>query len=296
MRHLSLGLAALLSAFVPFASARDSDKPLETIEAISVLAVEGDAYINADGSLADYRIDTPAPGDTAANVVRIAKGWQFEPVMVDGKAQAVVVRMRVALAATQVGEAHEVRVDNVTFPGLAQQTESAREAGLLPNLARNRTGPIYPPGLWKSQVAGRVLVAIRYDETGKVLHAAAMQSMLFDRRESEAVTMRAIELFEGAALEAARQWRIQNAATAEHRIAVTNVDFVLDHSRNSARDAAPVQPGRWRLVSRTPRRYIEWMDTRAKGTPSVSDVTGGNLVPVAEAPVRLRGQVIGTLL
>lgn len=297
MRYQTWGLSALMLLLVPFSAPRATNAPLETIEEISALAVEGDAYINADGSLADYRIDTHAPGDTAANVVRIARGWHFEPVVVDGKAQAVVARMRVALAATKLGESYQVRVDNVTFPGLVEQArERFKAQGTEVRLAEDVTRPVYPHGLQQTGITGRVLVALRYDDSGKVTDVAAVQSMLFDRRESENVTTKAISMFEGSALAAARHWRIRNATAAPFRIVLTNIDFVMDRQEKNGSDGAPAQPGHWRLVSRTPRRHVEWMDTGRAGMPSVSDVAGGGLVPVAEATLKLREPVIGTVL
>jgi hypothetical protein len=297
MRQLTTGLAALLLALVPPSAATATDRPLETIESLSMLAVEGDAYINADGTLGDYRIDTPAPGDTAAKVVNVARGWHFEPPIVDGKPQAVVARMRVSLAATQVGQGYQVRVDSVSFPELSQQRREYFEAaGTYVHVAKNATRPIYPHGLAKSDVAGRVLIALRYDDSGKVTEVAAVQSMLYDRHESEKVASRAIELFEGAALEAARQWRIQNATAAPFRVVFTNVEFVMDRSDRRGSDGATAEPGKWRLISRTPRRHVEWLDGKREAVPAVSDVVGGELVPVAESRLKLRDPVVGTLL
>jgi hypothetical protein len=297
MRQLRTGLSALLLALVPLSAAPATDKPLETIESLSVLAVVGDAYINPDGTLADYRIDTPAPGDTAAKVVNLARGWHFEPTMVDGKPQAVVARMRVSLAARQVGEGYQVRVDSVSFPGLSQQRREYFEAaGTYVHVAKNATRPVYPHGLAQSDVAGRVLVALRYDDSGKVTDVAAVQSMLYDRRESEKVAARAIELFEGAALEAARQWRIQNATAAPFRVVYTNVEFVTDRSDKRGSDGASAEPGRWRLISRTPKRHVEWLDSKRDGSPSVSDLASGDLVPMADATLKLSSPVVGTLL
>jgi len=297
MHQLATCLAAVLLALAPLAAAPAQPAAVRTaepIESVLLLAVEGDVYINADGSLADYRIDTPAPGNTAENVLRIARGWHFEPVLVDGKPQAVVARMRVALAATQVGEGHQVRIDNVSFPGLAAQRERARAEGASPSLATHETLVVYPPGLQKAGVAGRVLLALRYDDAGQVTDAAALQSMLFDRRESAAVTARAIELFEDAALKAARSWRIEAPTAAPWRTAVTSVEFLRDMNDKRNRDGTTYN-GRWRLVSRTPKRHVEWMDAKS-GAPSVSDIEAGGLAPIADGAPKLSGPVIGTLL
>ncbi len=297
MRHLATGLAAALLVLAPIAIARANQPAaaaVEPIESLLVLAVEGDVYINADGSLADYRIETPAPGNTAQNVLRIVRGWHFEPVLVDGKPQAVVARMRVALAATQVGDGHQVRIDNVSFPGLAEQRERARAEGAAPSLAKHKAPVVYPPGLQKSGVTGRVLVALRYDDSGKVTDAAALQSMLYDRRESAAVTARAIELLEDASLRAARSWRIEAPTSAPWRIVVTPIDFVMNMGDKRNYDGTSPS-GRWRLVSRTPKRHVQWMDAKP-GAPSVSDVEAGVLVPVADATLKLSSPVVGTLL
>jgi hypothetical protein len=295
MRQLTTGFAALLLALTPLSAATATDKPLETIESLSVLAVEGDVYINADGTLADYRIDTPAPGDTAAKVVNVARGWRFEPSLVDGKPHAVVARMRVSLAATQVGGGYQVRVDSVSFPGLSQQRREYFEAaGTYVHVAKNATRPDYPHGLAQSGVAGRVLVALRYDDSGKVTDVAAVQSMLYDRRETEQVASRAIGMYEGAALAAPRQWRVQNATAAPFRVVFTNVEFVTDRSDKRGADGAAAEPGKWRLISRTPRRHVEWVD--GGRVPGVSDVASGELEPVADATLKLSSPVVGTLL
>jgi hypothetical protein len=294
MNRFATGLVALVLALVAPAVPRAADAAAEPIESVLVLAVEGDVFINADGSLADYRIDTPAPGNTAENVLRIARGWRFEPVLVEGKPQAVVARMRVALAATKQGEQFQVRVDNVTFPGLAAAArERARDEGV--RLEKNPRPPRYPPGVQRAGIAGRVLLALRYDESGKVTDVAAVQSMLFDRRESDEVTARAIELLEQAAVEAAHDWRIHKPVEGKPRIAMTAVEFLANYHDKRNSDGT-LEAGGWRLVSRTPKRYVEWLDSKRNGTPSVSDIGSGDLVPVADATLKLSTPVVGTLL
>lgn len=206
--------------------------------------------------------------------------------------------MRVALAATKTDAGLQVCVDGVSFPGITEAArERAKAEGTGPSLKPIRR-PEYPRGLEKTGIAGRVLVALRYDDAGQVTDVAALQSMLFDRdtRESSKVTARAIELFEDAALGAARRWSIESPTAGTQRIGVTAVEFIMAGRDKRSIDGTSLAPGRWRMVSRTPKRYIEWMDTRKSTTPSVSDVADGQLVPVADASLKLRNDVVGTVL
>src|SRR5213078_3847656 len=127
---LSLALAATFATPCALASAPApaADARREAVETVLVLGVEGELYLDPEGAVTDYRIEGALPGDLAANVRKAVGAWRFEPVVIDGKAQSVVTRMRVSLAAKKIDENYQVRVENVTFPGQIAAKEAARKA------------------------------------------------------------------------------------------------------------------------------------------------------------------------
>ena len=268
----------------------------DPLTAVKTLQVEGWVVIDTQGRVEDYRLKSKINEPLRSTVDKAVRAWSFHPVLVDGQVRRAEALMRVTLAATQVGEGYEVRVDNVIFPN-PELEPSSKQSKQEPKVVRGRRlkPPSYPPGLAMANVSGVVLLAIRVGEDGRVADVAPVQTMLLDIRGQQKTLQLAAGMFEAASLDAARRWTFWVPADfsqwpADKRIVTVPVEYQMTGSPTFERT------GVWRTVVRTPKRRFDWMPLRpGSQSVGVADVGRGEFVPVASA-LSLKSDVVGAAL
>lgn len=285
----------LLSVLLAFANAAApafaAGKPTLVLEP-PVLTTRVDARIEIDreGRLVRYEPTTALPEGMADRIAEMAKKLRFEPVQVNGVVVNAVTRMRITLAARQLpGDAMEVRVDNITFPGEPGATESdevANEAVTFMGATR-RVSPQYPREALQVGANANVLVVVRIGLDGRVEDASVRQSSLLHARGTDRQMAAVLELFEQASLKAIRRWQFPltvkpgAAPTPEQLTGLVPIEYRV-HGVPEA------SPGKWILETRTPVRVASWLvgvSTTTAGV-GVSDVSGSGMV-TSDARIRL---------
>lgn len=300
MKTIPALIVAVLALALPASATRAESRlrAVESAEAVVLMQVEGDLVIDADGSVVDWKIETSLDENLKQVLDRSVARWRFHPVLVEGRPSRVRSRMRVSLAATQLASGFQVKVDNVVF--LDQPSEDVLtkpvETEAVTFLARSMPPPGYPIGLMRAGVGGRVLLALRFGEDGKVREVTAVQSMMFDIKGKEEIMSRALGLFEKAAVDGAKRWSVKIEARrpgpldADDLTAFTTVEFVPARGREN--DPA----GQWHTVTRAPRREIPWRKAvEGEQRPGVADVHAGEMLPLAET-LQFAKPVVGNAL
>ena len=265
----------------------------DTLETVVTMRVDGQLSLDAQGHVADYRIDTPVVDSLAASLRRTVLGWTFHPVLVNGVPAPATTKMRVTLAATETAGNYRVKIDNVTFPGdLAKPEQGSELAGKIARL--KLTPPRYPIGLQRAGVTGIVLLAIQVDEKGKVAQVSSVQTQLYDVRGRGKALQLAVGIMERNAVDAARYWTFTLPADFGNlpqakRVVMVPVEYSLDDMPGAV--SAP-----WRTVVRTSRREIPWLQDKAgQQQVGVADVGHGEMMSLASA-FSLADNVIGNAL
>lgn len=295
MRHLAVGLL-LFSLVSPAVSANEPAPAAKADQAVqSVLTMKVDSLIRLDaaGALLEFRTETPMPDALRANLDKVVMRWRFKPTLADGVARPVTTRMRITLIATQDGKNYRVNVDNVIFPGDAEN--AAAPAGTRDQVSRLKlVKPDYPLGLMKQGISGTVLLGLRVGADGRVAEAVAVQSSLRDVKGRPNVLAEAIAQFEKSALTSARRWTFSvPASLANGPVRELTVNVPINYNADTPFDE---KPGLWRTEVRTSRRQMSWLgDETDLQRTGVSDAYAGETLPVASA-VQLESNVIGAVI
>jgi hypothetical protein len=313
MRVNSVGLSAFMLLLVPVlpASANEAAGGAEAsapvmVEHLLSMSIDGTILIDTDGSVRDYALTTKVLPEIGENLGKAIRNWRFEPVQVDAQPARQEARMRISLAATQVGKDYQVRVDNVVFRPMA--TASPADAHNDPSAAiqaerRKLDPPKYPVGLMRQGIGGRVLVALHFSPEGKILEAVPVQSMLFDTRGKDRDLARAIKMFEDATIRATRDWLVDVKikpgvpTTAKDFTTFTTVEYVMDDSPGFSRKTPYVEPsGQWRMVARTPKQIVPWLLGLDAPDVGVADLRNGEMASLSGDVPKLKSPVVNTLL
>jgi hypothetical protein len=244
------------------------------LEQVTLMRVHGDITVDAEGKVTALDIDPRVPDAIAANVVRIAHGWRFHPVVVDGRPTAARAHMRLVLAAQRTGDRYEARVDSVSFPG----DETAEHAGFA---RRNTTPPEFPQRFWKSGLSASVALLMRVGADGHLEEVLAAQTSLENVTGSDKTLRKAIHILEASVLDAARHWTMRVPADIatlppERRTIATSVVFDPGKRVN-------IEPvGRWQVFVRAPYRDAPWLP-RNKGRAALANAEGGGFGTTGQA-------------
>lgn len=283
---LAVALALPVSAQTP---------PPAAVDSIMTTRVDSEIKIDPSGALVDYRSETPLPENVRANLEKQVRGWRFEPVLVQGQPVTARARMRITLAARDIGnEQYAVSVDNVTFPANDQAVMPDAPAPVTSIQSRKMGAPAYPRELAMAGVSSMVLVYLRLSPEGRVLEAVPVQTSLFNAKGSKQTLAKGVTLFERASVRAARDWQFevklhgQNPSARDLTVSIP-IEYYAPNHRET-------RPGQWRTEVRGERREAAWLrgDAQAQRI-GVSDLTSGELLPLASA-VRLTTEVKGVAL
>jgi hypothetical protein len=274
-RRTAAAFVALIVSFAPWAAASQAAPELE-------MSADGEIQVARDGSVSDYRLESALPPAVAALVDRDVRRWLFEPVVVDGEAVVAKSAMHLALRAEPVDgtDQYRVRIANIYF-GAPRHNDSTRP-------------PRYPHAAVAAHLGARVLLAVRFDETGKVVDAAPYQTSLDARTRSEKEAEHWRKLFEQASVAAARQWRYDPSETINGKPIGARAIVPIVYSLRDL-GSAP-QPGKWKAYVPGPVYDVPWLDSQhVADSQGLADLPDDVSLPV-DSHLHLRGNVIGSLL
>ena len=190
---------AIAMAFAS-ASAFGADQSAATYEIVA----NGEVRIAPDGSVSDYRLKSKLTPAIAELVNRAVRGWRFEPILQDGKPVIAKSALRMRLIAEPTAKDPDsfiMRVVDIEF-GAPDRTHGGRP-------------PRYPNAAVSARLNAKVVLALRLDETGKVVEAVPYQTSLGARPRSETDGENWRRLFERASITAAKTWRYDLTETID---------------------------------------------------------------------------------
>lgn len=294
LRRTALALSALSLAASAWAQSPPAP-PKPPVDSIMTTRVDSEIAIDPSGALIDYRSETPLPDDVKTSLERQVRAWRFEPVLVQGKPVTAKARMRVTLAARQLGEErYAVTVDNVTFPATGYGVLPDAPPAAVTISSRKIVAPSYPEGLARARVGGVVLLYLRLSADGRVLEAAPVQTSLLNVYGSDKALAKGVAALEQATARAARSWQFNVQLHTDHPSARDlTVSMPVEFQAPGMRET---RPGQWRTEVRGARREPAWLQSDAGNQRiGVSDVDAGDVVPLASA-IKLASEVKGVAL
>lgn len=299
MQGNSLKRAAFTATALALACAAQAQTPpappKPAVNSIMTTRVDSEIKIDPSGALVDYRSETPLPDDVRISLERQVRGWRFEPVLIDGKAVTAKARMRVTLAARQLGEErYAVTVDNVTFPATGYGVLPDAPPAAVTVSSRKILPPAYPQGLARARVGGVVLLYLRLSPEGRVLEATPVQTSLLNVYGSDKTLAQGVSALEQATARAARNWEFNVQLHTDHPSARDlTVSMPVEFQAPGMRET---RPGQWRTEVRGTRREPAWLRGETGNQRiGVSDVDSGDVVPLASA-LKLTSEVQGVAL
>lgn len=271
-------------------------------ESVLTIRVDGELTIGTEGQVLSYKIRSKLDPALQAMLDKSIPRWQLAPVRQGGKPVNAKTPMRITLAATQIPQGYEVRLDNVVFTPISKEDYEAkaaaaraiREGGEAITVGdappsqpvvfdswRRLQPPGYPVGLMRAGVSGAVLLHLRLNPDGTVADVVASQSSLFDIKGASAVLDKARGLLEKESIRAARSWSWHVDAahpellTADDLTVCVPVEFRMDSPGKQGDDNTAV----WRQEFRGPNLPVPWLVGKAgQQLVGVSDLTGSEQV------------------
>lgn len=239
------------------------------------LDVKGEVAIDPQGVVYDYRIDTMLTPEVKQLVDRSVRKWTFEPVVRNGMPVHAKSNMYLILAAAHVEQGYQLRVEKVRFGG------SRKPKTMMP--------PRYPREAQLASLSATVLVALRIDEKGNVMDAAAAQSSLDGVRGNDKVIEKWRKRFDTVAVEAARQWKFEPADMASGEAGDTTqlvpISFRIGEN--------PISDG-WRYAEAGSARPIPWLPSD-KQQYDASGLKSGESIAL-DNTFRLKTDIVGKAL
>jgi len=244
-RTMFMGLAALAANTAhPQIAASTSASAESDKKTFYEMSADGAIQIAPDGHVSDYKLDGTLQPAVAALVKRAVMGWQFEPIVIDGKAVVAKTAMHLNLRAEPVegkDDEFSVHVASINFGDPAR-----RGIGKAPQYPRNAAG---------ARLGAYVVLSGRLDESGKVAEIYPYQTSLDARASNEKQAEKWRREFETAAINAAKTWQydlteiVGGRATGAY--VVIPVRFFMSPSRVTrdrnwrGYEAGPIHPAPW---------------------------------------------------
>ncbi len=212
--------------------------------------VRGQVQIAPDGHVIDYRLDSKLAPTVADLIGRNVRSWRFEPIIVDGAAVTAKTSMNLQLRAEPAAgkDSFTLRIANLRFGDLGR--------------ALQMKPPKYPGEAVRAHVGGKVLLAIRVDESGQVVEAIPRQTALDVRANSEEEAEHYRKVLERASVTAARQWRYDPGEVFNGKpigqTALVPISYTLcDMPCGNRGDSS------WRALLQGPVHEVPWMHKSA---------------------------------
>jgi hypothetical protein len=223
------------------------------MESVLTLRVDGEVEIDAHGRVASHKLDTPLPDEFQTLIGKAIAGWKFMPPTEDDKpVDRTRSRMRIALAAHEVGKVFVMKVENVTFPGSPSHRVGVRSAGSL--MVVERSLPKYD-----GTAEALLTLQAKVDRTGRVLDVSPSQCTVLALRKNGNAEQ-AWRTLERNSVAAIRGWAFEfvpgDDPELEPDFATANVALNFVTSLESP--AKQAVPGQWRRELRSPYRNAPW--------------------------------------
>lgn len=290
------------------------DKGESESENVLTLRVDGALSIDPQGKVLDYRITTKLDPAVEAMVRRAVPRWRFKPILVDGKPAIAQSPMRITLAAVEVEQGYQVKVDNVVFWPNTQEEYEAQQASqkahprmsvegeapapLVWITSKSMRPPKYPPDLQRSGVEGIVLLNVRLNPDGTVAEVFAAQSSLLNVKGSSGLLDRARATLERNASAAAGRWKFEVDAEDAASLKPSSLTVRVPVEYMLGTQAAGPEPlvGKWRHEFRGPNVTAPWLADDNTHEIGVSDLNSNEIL-AGGTPFALSDKgVIGTAL
>jgi hypothetical protein len=271
-------------------------------ESVLTMRVDGELTIGTEGQVLSYKIRSKLAPTLQAMLDKSIPRWQLTPVRQGGKPVNAKTPMRITLAATQIPQGYEVRIDNVVFTPISKEDYEAkiaaaraiREGGeaitvgdappsqpVVFDSKRMLSPPRYPVGLMRAGVSGAVLLHLRLNPDGTVADVVASQSSLFDIKGASGILDKARGLLEKESIRAARSWSWHVDAahpellTADDLTVRVPIAFRMDSPGKQGDDNTAV----WRQEFRGPNLPVPWLLGKpGEQVVGVSDLNNGEQV------------------
>ena len=272
MKRLLLGLFCLgLSGAVLAAGPNAVRKRAE-----GSMLVTGSIVVAADGKVRDYVIDQPdkLPPFLIGLVKQAAAGWQFEPVLVDGKPVNAKARMSLRFVAK--------RTDDDKFAVTLRGAHFGEDyvPGTVISYKDRSTLPHYPEEAAQAHVMGTVYLVVRVNRQGQV-DAVDAEQVNLGTADSDAGMNHWRRMLTDASIKAVRQWTFNPpnsgpGVQADHWVARVPVNFSLSDRGNPSSDTY----GKWDVYIPGPVQPIAWLDSKQVAPASADAIPDGELAQV----------------
>lgn len=269
--------------------------PLAAVQAQSRAAPEASMRVLAsidilrDGTLAGYRLHRPErlPEPVRQIVEREIQQWTFAPLPFLPSEDAVhVTEARIHLRALRESpQGYRIEVDGVSFeqPDVVHRDFASGEDG------GRQPRPGYPHDAVLAGVSAATYLAMKFDEDGRILDAAVMQTNLhtaIGRAQGNHLRGQ----LERSVLAAVRQWRLApgaNDAGKDYATGILTIEFCIEGT--SACERGRDRYGEWTPYLPGPRREPDWLSPAQRqvvvNTLSGEELfTGGDSVTLLNPP------------
>ena len=270
-------------------------------ESVLTMRVDGELTIGTEGQVLSYKIRSKLDPTLQALLDKVIPHWHLTPVRQGGKPVNAKTPMRITLAATQIPQGYEVRLDNVVFTPISKEDFAAQDAlnrairaggeaitmGEEPPAqavvyeAKRMRPPGYPVGLMRARVEGAVLLRLRLNPDGTVADVVASQSSLFDIKGSSDILDKARGLLEKESMRVARSWSFHLDAAHPELLTANDltVSVPVEFRMNSPGKRGDDNTAVWRQEFRGPNLPVPWLVGKAgQQLVGVSDLTGSEQV------------------
>lgn len=248
------------------------------------MSAEGVVQIGVDGKVTDYRLESKLSPNVAALVDKAVRAWEFEPIVIDGSPVVAKTAMHLSLIAEPAGakDHYRLRVTNVHFGAPRQRRDTVKP-------------PHYPIEAVQAHLGAKVLLAVRLDDSGKVVDAKPYQTSLDLRANSEFQAEKWRRVFESASLEAARNWHYDLSETINGKAVATKALVPIVFNVREA-GTPPPAPGTWKAYVPGPVHDVPWLDHHDVADQHELDALADGEGLALESRFRLRDDVVGKTL
>jgi len=261
----ALPIAACLSVLgiAPMSATSATDQAIPPpLDEVMTMRVPGEITVDPLGQVLSYRIPIKLPDSVRARLDQAIPGWSFLPVVPPEGKTELHTAMLLTVAATKAADGYRIRLEGASF---------ALGEGHPVHWIATRTF-VRSPYIGTNSI---VRVAVRVDETGRAVDAAAIDCALHNAggdAEEKSLMCERLEKISVDALRLARYSRTDMALPGAGEV---RVEFT---------PAGPIDErlGKWRIESRTVEHDIAWYKPEPPArTPSTlvlrAGIVGGGL-------------------
>ncbi|MDE2225055.1 MAG: energy transducer TonB [Xanthomonadaceae bacterium] len=237
------------------------------------MLVTGTITVNPQGGVQSYAVQglDKLPLSVRQIIQTTVPGWQFVPIMADGKAVTAEAGMSLRIVADMVDAQHAtIRVAGAAFGCDARPKSNLPGECPAGTAIRyvHRQPPDYPIGALQADVGGEVFLVLQIGRDGHVSQAAVRQVNLYSRTDSPAQYRKVLA---NAALRAASKWQFSVPttdpnATKDHWVVQVPVNYTL----GPCCSVPAHRYGQWNAYLPGPVQNIPWDHENTSGASRTS--------------------------